>query len=245
MIEKEDEIHKPVINEIFDETKGRIGAKKVRFLMANKGYRTTAKRINRLMKEMELVCISRKKKAHYNLYPNMKYRKNVLKRDFHTDQPNKVWVSDITNINLNYVPQYLCVIIDLFCRKVITHRISDNQETGLIMQTFNKAMEFRNPGVGLIYQSDLCLQYTSFEFRKHLLELGIVQSFSNPGCPHDNAVAESFFRTLKDEEVYQNYYMRYEQLESSINEYIEFFNEKRPHQSFKYLTPNQVEEKYF
>lgn len=73
----------------------------------------------------------------------------------------------------------------------------------------------------------------------------MIQSFSEPGCPHDNAVAESFFRRFKAEEVYQQYYKTYEQMASSVKEYISFFNSNRPHQSFKYLTPDQVEENYY
>ena len=245
MIEKEDEIYKPIIKDIFDTSKGRLGAKKIHFIMSSNGYRTTSKRITRLMREMNLVCISRIKKPQYNHSPMRTLRKNKLKREFNTDRPNKVWVSDITIINLNYKPHYICTVIDLFSRKVIAYNISDNQETSLVLKTFKDAYEFRRPSKDIMFHSDQGLQYTSYEFRKKLRDLGVAQSFSNPGCPHDNAVAEAFFRTFKAEEVYQKYYKTYGHMESSIEEYINFFNEGRPHQSFNYLTPVQVEENYF
>ena len=245
MIEKEDAIYILVIKDIFDSTKGRLGAKKIRAIMLNQGYRITSKRITRLMNEMGLVCISRKKRPQYNHSPTRVLRKNKLKREFTTDRPNRVWVSDITSFNLNYQPHYMCAVIDLYSRKVISYNISDNQEKELVIQTFKDAFDVRRPKDALMFHSDQGLQYTSYAFRKQLRDKGVVQSFSNPGCPHDNAVAESFFRSFKSEEVYQHYYKTYEQMEASIDEFIFFFNEERPHQSFNYLTPVQVEEKYY
>ncbi len=245
MIQKEDEIYKPIIKGIYNSTKGRLGAKKIRAIMINQGYRITSKRITRIMGEEGLVCISRKKKPQHNHSPTRVLRKNRLKREFVTDRPNKVWVSDITSFNLNYQPHYLCAVIDLFSRKVISYNVSDNQEKELVMQTFKDAYDVRKPNDSLMFHSDQGLQYTSYAFRKQLRDKGVVQSFSNPGCPHDNAVAESFFRTFKSDEVYQHYYKTYKEMEASIAEFIQFFNEVRPHQSFNYLTPVQVEENYF
>ena len=171
-------------------------------------------------------------------------RKNKLKRRFTTDKPNKVWVSDIISFNLNYKPHYMCAVIDLYSRKVISYNISNKQETELVLQTFKDAYALRKPKDALMFHSDQGLQYTSYAFRKQLRDNGVMQSFSNPGYPHDNAVAESFFRSFKSEEVYQHYYKTYAQMKASIDEFIYFFNEERPHQSFNYLTPVQVEENY-
>jgi len=188
LIEKEDEMYKPIIKDIFDSTKERVGAKKIQAIMRNQGYKTTSKRITRLMNEMGLVCISRKKNKHYNHSPARKFRKNKLRREFTTDKPNKVWVSDITSINLNYEPHYLCAVIDLYSRKVIAYNVADNQETSLVMKTFMDAYKSRNPKEDLMFHSDQGLQYTSYVFRKRLRDLGVKQSFSEPGCPHECAV---------------------------------------------------------
>ena len=102
VIEKEDEIFRPIIQQIFEETQGRIGAKKIRAIMMTQGYTISPERISRLMKEMGLVCISTMKGTHDNFTPKGIYRHNRLKQDFHQEHPNKVWVSDITMLYVNY-----------------------------------------------------------------------------------------------------------------------------------------------
>ena len=97
---------------------------------------------------------------------------------------------------------------------------------------------------GLLFHSDQGSQYTAYSFRKLLQSLNVAQSFSAPGCPYDNAVAEAFFRTIKAEEVSRHQYKTEEELRDSITEYIDFFNNRRPHQKFGYRTPSQVEADY-
>lgn len=213
-VAKRDAELKLVIKQIFEETKGRIGAK----------------RISRLMKEMDLICRSKKKKYHYNFSGDIKYRKNIVNRDFDPAGPNQIWASDITYIYVNYKPHYMCCVIDLFSRKVIAYQVSINQEVALVMDTFKMAMEERKPNGGLIFHSDLGIQYTSYQFRALLRSQGIRQSFSNPGCPYDNAVVESFYRSLKSEEVYLVFYKTFGDMKESIGEYVASFNNIRPHQ---------------
>jgi transposase InsO family protein/transposase-like protein len=245
IFEKEDETYKPIIKEVFDEAKGRIGAKKIRAIMMIQGYIISAERVSRLMREMELVCVSSKKKIKYNFTPRSNFRNNTLKRQFDAERPNSIWVSDITALYVNYKPYYLCAIIDLYSRKVISYSIANNQETPMVLDTFKDAYEKRRQPDGLMFHSDQGGQYASYQFRKYLRDRRVKQSFSNPGSPHDNAVAESFFRTLKAEEIYQHFYQTANALYNSVAEYIDFFNCKRPHQKFKYRTPNQVEAEYF
>lgn len=241
IIDKEDAILKSAIKSIFQQTKGRLGAKKIRVLLAQEGIRTSDRRVSRLINDMGLVCVHKKKYKHYNFVHSMKYRKNVLDRKYTQTKPNKVWVSDITYVYVNYIPYYVCTVIDLFSRKVVAYTICNEQKAELVKNTFKKTGKIRKPEQGLIFHSDQGCQYSSYEFTDYLKNRGIKQSFSNPGCPYDNAVAESFFKSLKAEEVYQNYYKTYEDLELSIAEYVDFFNNIRPHQRLKYLTPNQFE----
>ena len=142
-------------------------------------------------------------------------------------------------------PYYFCVIIDLFSRKVISYSIQNRQETSIILSTFENAFQVRDYPENLTFHSDQGGQYTSQAFKKYLRYRRINQSFSNPGCPYDNAVAESFFRTIKAEEIHRQFYQTADDLYASIDEYIEFFNYKRPHQKLGYRTPAQVEEVYF
>lgn len=175
----------------------------------------------------------------------MIYRHNRLKQDFHQEHPNKVWVSDITMLYVNYERYYLCVIIDLFSRKVIAHQIDNNQEAPIVEKAFQDAYRSRNAPSGLLFHSDQGSQYTAYSFCKLLRSFNVTQSFSAPGCPYDNAVAEAFFRTIKAEEVSHHQYKTEEELRESVAEYIDLFNNRRPHQKFGYRTPSQVESDYY
>lgn len=121
----------------------------------------------------------------------------------HYDTPNKVWVSDITTVHVNYQPYYLCTVLDLFSRKVVGYSVGNHQETSLIELAFNNAIDERKSEIGLIFHSDQDMQYTSYKFRRLLRKHKIRQLFSAAGCPYDNAVAESFFKHFKFEQVYQ------------------------------------------
>lgn len=119
------------------------------------------------------------------------------------------------------------------------------QETTIVEKAFQDAYRSQNAPSGLLFHSDQGSQYTVHSFRKLLRSLNVVQSFSAPGCPYDNAVAEAFFRTIKAEEVACRQYKTEEELRESVAEYIDFFNNRRPHQKFGYRTPGQVESDYY
>jgi len=154
VIEKEDEIFRPIVQQILEETQGRIGAKKTRAIMMTQGYTISPERVSRLMKEMGLICSSNAKGTRYNFAPKGMYRYNRLKQNFRQEHPNKVWVSDITMFYVNYEWYYLCVIIDLFSRKVIAYHIDNNQETPIVEKAFQDAYRSRNAPSGLLFHSD-------------------------------------------------------------------------------------------
>ena len=152
--------------------------------------------------------------------------KNVLQQNFTVKQPNEVWVSDVTYFNHNGLVYYLCVIMDLFSRKIIAHKISKKHSTQLITKTFKAAYQLRTPQPGLIFHSDRGAPYTSYAFRELLYKNQIKQSLSRSGKPHDNAVSESFFSSLKREELYRRKYRSERELYRYIDEYIDFYNKK-------------------
>ena len=165
----------------------------------------------------------------------------MVRQQFHADRPNQIWVSDITYFKLEQNHFYVCVIIDLFSRKVISYKISKKNSTQLITSTFKMACETRQPDPGLIFHSDRGSQYTSHRFLQLLQEHGMIQSFSNSGRPHDNAVAESFFASFKREELYRKYYSSEKEFKQGGDSYITFYNQQRPHRTLKNKTPKQVE----
>ena len=138
-----------------------------------------------------------------------------------------------------------CIVIDLFSRRVLSHKIGEEITSNLVWDTFEEAFERRKRPAGLTFHSDQGAQYTDFHFRKRLRQLGVNQSFSKPGTPLDNAVAESFFSCMKREELSHKYYDTIEALEQAVSEYIKFYNSVRIHERLGYLTPNQVEEEFF
>ncbi len=171
---------------------------------------------------------------------------NHLNQAFSQKAPDIVWVSDITYLRAGSKWYYLCVIIDLFSRKVIAWNLSPRMDVDLVIITFKKAYGSRHMPCGLMFHSDRGSQYTAFAFRKLLDDLDVVQSFSKKGYPFDNAVSESFFKYLKKEQTGRMTYSTMRELHISVFEYIEgFYNSRRPHGSLDYMTPNEFEEAYW
>ena len=171
---------------------------------------------------------------------------NHLHQQFNQNAPNLVWVSDITYIRVGSKWYYLCVILDLFSRKVIAWNISGKSDAKLVIDTFKKAYSARKCPSGLMFHSDRGSQYTATSFRQLLDSLDVVQSFSKKGYPFDNAVCECFFKYLKKVETCRRSYSSLDQLNLSLFEYIEgFYSSIRPHSSLAYLTPVQKEAIYF
>lgn len=137
---------------------------------------------------------------------------------------------------------YLCVILDLFSRKVIAYKLSNKIDTKLAIDTVNSAVAARGKSSGIIFHTDRGSQFTSAQFRKHMNILNMIQSFSAKGHPYDNAVIECFFKYLKKEEINRKSYASFPDLELSLFEYINgFYNSVRPHSHNNGLTPNQAE----
>ena len=233
-----------LIRDVFDEYRQVLGAEKIRTVLVQRGHQVSTEYVARLMKEMGLSSIRTTAKQDFlNLRESGKKR-NVLRQQFSAARPNEVWVSDVTCFRLKDRNYYICIILDLFSRKVIAHKVSKKNSTQLITSTFKSAWEERNPEMELLFHSDRGAQYTSHRFQELLRSHAVVQSFSNSGKPHDNAVAESFFASLKKEELYRKDYLSESDFRRSISAYMEFYNIKRPHRTLKNRTPCQMEEDY-
>ena len=184
-------------------------------------------------------------------YKNYKHRDNGectnhLHQEFNQQTPNIVWASDFTYIKVASKWYYLCIVMDLFSRKIISWNISGKPDVDLVMTAFKKAYDRRNSPSGLMFHSDRGSQYTAFSFRQLLDSLNVVQSFSKKGYPFDNACCESFFKYLKKEETNRKTYHSLQELQLSIFQYIEgYYNSRRPHGSLRMLTPNEKEELFW
>ena len=241
----EDAALKPLVKEIFEKSKGRFGARKIRAKLLQDGHVVSERRILRLMKELKLSSKGSHPKLNSANDRQYQYYPNKLKQNFLTDAPNKVWVSDITYAKVGMDFLYLCVIIDLYARKVVGYEVSENIDTRLVSKAFRQAFTFRGKPSSLMFHSDQGSQYTSFEFRDLLKQFEVSQSFSAPGAPYDNAVAESFFASIKKEDFRRNFYKTEGEFRAAVKEYIEFYNDYRPHQRLGFLTPNQAEAAFY
>lgn len=229
------------IHEIFEDSNQIFGVEKIHAMLARQGIRVSNKRVSALMREMGLESVRIDAKKQYQL--REKYsRNNLVHRNFKTAKPNEIWVSDITAFKIKGKWQYLCVIIDLYSRKVVGFHISKKSSTQLLSTTFKKAFSDRGKPAGLIFHSDQGSQYTSKAFSNLLKENGITQSLSMPGQPLDNAVAESFFSAFKKEEAYRKDYVSERHFIESVTKYIDFYNNTRPHKTNRYKTPTEFEE---
>ena len=233
------------IQEIFEESRQTFGSEKICAVLHERGYRAGTTLIRELMSELGLSSVAATSKRQWKKSNSYERKANILQRQFHADAPNCVWVSDVTCLKLKDRFYYLCVIIDLYSRKVIVHKVSTRNSTQLITATLKMAYNIRTPGENLIFHSDQGSQYTSHGFRQLLKKLKITQSFSNAGTPHDNAVMESFFAVFKKEEFYRSAYRSEAELRKKVDKYITFYNQKRPHTPLGLQTPEQYEDAFF
>ncbi len=231
------------VQQIFDDSKQRYGAEKIRVVLAENGIRVGKERIRKIMNELGLVSIRENAKSNYK--KRQQYQKrNLLNQEFKAQRQNEIWVSDITYFKIKDYAVYLCVIIDLFSRRVVGYRVSRKSSTHLVTATFKKAFEDRGQPTDLTFHSDRGGQYISNTFISLLRSCGVRQSFSNSGRPYDNAVAETFFSTFKKEEAYRRDYSSEADFRKSVDEYIRFYNEVKPHQTLAYKSPARFEELY-
>lgn len=193
------------VQQVFDDSQQRYGAEKIRVILAENGTHISTKRIAAIMQELKFKSIRTDAKKQYKKQQWIR-KKNLLQREFTVDHPNQTWVSDITGFRVNQYWVYLCVIIDLYSRKVVGYRVSRNASTHLVTTTFKAAYQMRGKPKNLTFHSDRGTQYTSATFTQLLQKYGVKQSFSATGRPIDNAVAETFFATFKKEEAYRREY---------------------------------------
>lgn len=241
-IQKEREMT-PIIEQIYNESNQIYGLGKVHAVLKDRGYKISVNVVSRIMHQNGLFAIRTSSKTLYE--QDVKRKENILQQKFTVNRPNEVWVSDVTYYKFNHMVYYICVIIDLYARKVIAYNVSNSNNTRLVKRTLKEAYEERKPNSDLVFHSDNVSNYTSKSFMKYLKELNITQSFSRPHIPYDNSVVESFFKYLKAEELYRTKYKSEREFKESLAKYMTFYNTERPHSIIKYLTPDKWEGKYW
>ena len=223
--------------------RGRYGAPRIHRRLAEDGVHVSRKRVARLMREAGLRARSaRKYKATTDSKHALPVAPNLLKRQFAVTKPNVAWVSDITYLWTRQGWMYLAVILDLYSRKVVGWTLRERMTVDLVRDALDSAVHQRDPPPGLIFHSDRGCQYASREFRRRLWRYRMRQSMSAKGNCWDNAVAESFFATLKKELSRDHLFETRSAARDEVFEYIEvFYNRQRAHSLLDYATPTSFE----
>jgi putative transposase len=203
------------------------------------------KRVLRIMRQEALLCQLKRTwtsttDSRHTLptYPNLLALLTVTR-------PNQAWVADITYVRLPTAFIYLACVLDAWSRRCVGWQLSRTIDTELTLAALNQAIMVRQPAVGLIHHSDRGVQYASTAYVERLRSIGAQVSMAAKGNPYDNAKAESFFKTLKREEVYLNHYETFTDAEGQIGQFIDdVYNQKRLHSSLGYLPPVEYESLY-
>ncbi|WP_236849757.1 IS3 family transposase [Caproicibacterium lactatifermentans] len=228
---------KEQITEIYHENKGRYGYRRITDVLHSRGYCINHKTVQRLMKQLGLVCRVRIKK--YRSYKGEvgKIAPNLLKRDFEATTPNQKWVTDVTEFSLFGQKVYLSPILDLCSRDIVSYTISDRPVLSMVTEMLDKAFEKIPDGTQLILHSDQGWQYQHKRYRKVLAEKGIQQSMSRKGNCLDNAVMENFFGLLKSELLYLQEFDSIDQFKDELVNYLDYYNNRRIKAKLKGLPP--------
>lgn len=241
--EQQKEDLKEQIKKVYGGSRKIYGYRRVFHQLLKQDVYCYLKQVETIMREAGLVSIIRKKyRSTTDSDHGLGYSENLLKREFDVEDINKVWVSDITSIWTSKGWAYLVVFIDLCSRYVVSWQVNYRIDKHLVVRALHNAINERKPEEGLIIHSDRGSQYCSNLFRSILKNKGYLQSMSRKGDCWDNAVAESFFKTLKVECTNRNKYKNIEELELDLFNYIElFYNRNRIHSNNNYLTPYELE----
>lgn len=235
------------IKKAHKKSRGTYGSPRVHAELKKQGISCSRKRTAKLMRKEKIQAKMRKRWKRTTLQSKkvVDIAPNHLDQQFHVEKPNKVWVSDITYVWTAEGWLYVAVVLDLFSRKVVGLSMGSSVSTELVTKALKQALYRRGVIVnkGLMHHSDRGCQYTSKEFREIAVRHGIELSMSAKGHCYDNAVAESFFHTLKTEETHLKHYRTREEGQSAIFEYVEvFYNRQRLHSTLGYISPADFEE---
>jgi len=228
---------KEQITSIYAENKGRYGYRRITSELHNRGYVINHKTVQRLMKQLGIVCLVRMKK--YKSYKGEvgKIAPNLLEQNFKAEAPNQKWVTDVTEFSLFGQKIYLSPILDLCSSDVISYAISDRPALSMAISMLEKAFDQIEDGSNLILHSDQGWQYQHKHYQKMLKAKGIRQSMSRKGNCLDNAVIENFFGLLKSELLYLQEFDSIEHFKTELIDYLDYYNNRRIKAKLKGLPP--------
>ena len=230
-------IVKTKITELFHEHQGRYGYRRITDELHNQDFAINHKTVQRLMKELGLVCRVRMKK--YRSYKGEvgKVAENLLDRNFHAEKPNQKWTTDVTEFRLFGQKLYLSPIMDLCSGDIVTYTLSESPNLLMVTTMLEQALKVLPEKHGLILHSDQGWHYQHKQYRQILVENHITQSMSRRGNCYDNAAMESFFGQLKSELLYLQEFESVDHFKKELIRYIDYYNNRRIKARLKGLPP--------
>ncbi len=233
------------IKEIHDANRGVYGAPRIHAeLRMTHNVRVSRKRVERLMRQAGVSGLVKRKRGRTTIrVPGVRVADDLVERRFRPDAPNVLWIADMTYLRTWEGWLYLAAVQDAYSRRVVGWSMADHMRAELVVDALQMAVARRRPAPGLIHHSDQGSQYVSLAFGQAAGKAGIARSMGSRGDCFDNAVAESFFATLKKELVHRQTWPTRRELTAEVFEYIEaFYNPIRRHSTLGMLSPIQFEE---
>ena len=232
------------VKHYFAQGRGTYGTRRIKYLLAPEGIQVSRRRIGRVLAQAGLRCNTQRRfKAPTASGQAQTVAPNQLNREFTGPAPDTIYVGDITSLPTGEGWLYLAVVLDLCSRAVVGWSMADHRRAELVNQALAMAIGQRHPAAGLIMHTDRGSQYGADSYRQLLTQHGLQPSMSRKGNCWDNAVAESFFHTLKTEVIYLEDLGTREQAQTAVFEYIEvFYNRQRCHSANGYLAPLAYEQ---
>lgn len=233
-----------LIHQIHAGSRGTYGAPRVHAELADEhGIRCGQKRVARLMRIAKLRGVCRRRRMKTTRRDDQAQpSEDLVQRQFNADQPNALWIADITYLPTWQDFLYLAVVIDAYSRRVVGWSMANHLRTELVLDALEMALWNRRPGPGLIHHSDHGCQYTSLAFGRRCREAGIAASMGSVGDCFDNAMCESFFASLECELIDRSRWRTHTEARMAVFDYIEcFYNPRRRHSGIGYLSPAEFE----
>ena len=243
-VQKRNAVVSSEITAIFHEHKGRYGVRRVHQELLNRGFQVNHKRVQRIMNQLGLIGKRPKEKYHSYRGEVGKVADNIINRDFRAEKPLEKWTTDVSQFNFPWGKCYFSPILDMNSNEIISYNLSLSPNMEQIKDMLNKAFE-RFPSVkGLIMHSDQGWQYQHETYRKELQKYGVTQSMSRKGNCYDNCIMETFFGRLKNEIFYglEKEYASFESFSVAIDEYIDYYNNRRIQAKTKWMPPSKFRE---
>jgi putative transposase len=232
------------IKQVHAENRGVYGSRRVTAeLRLGEGVVVSRKRVQRLMRAAGLSGLLARKRGRTTIrVPGVRVADDLVERRFRPEAPDALWVADITYLRTWEGWVYLAAVQDAYSRRIVGWSMADHMRAELVVDALEMALHRRRPAPGLVHHSDQGSQFVSLAFGQKARDAGIAVSMGSKGCAYDNAVAESFFATLKKELVHRRSWPTRRDLISEVFEFVEgFYNTTRRHSTLGYLSPAQFE----